>query len=50
MTMKKIAIKAVKKIKPASVKSVRPKAAGKDINTDALEAPHVIKPHHYRYK
>jgi hypothetical protein len=47
MTMKKIAIKAAKKIKPAPLKSVKPKAAGKDISTDALDAPHLAGMRHH---
>ncbi len=45
--MKKIAIKSQKPVKPAAAKKPA-KAAEK--NTDALEAPHKLKPHHYRYK
>jgi len=45
--MKKIAIKSLKSVKPVAAKPVK-KAAEK--NTDALEAPHKLKPHHYRYK
>jgi len=45
--MKKIAIKAPKPVKPVGAKPAK-KAAEK--NTDALEAPHKLKPHHYRYK
>jgi hypothetical protein len=45
--MKKIAIKSLKAFKPAPAKPAK-KAAEK--NTDALEAPHKLKPHHYRYK
>jgi len=49
--MKTMSMK-VKKAAPKTVKAVKvkPVKAGKDVNTDALEAPHVIKPHHYRYK
>jgi hypothetical protein len=50
MTMTKIAIKVVKKVKAVPGKSAKVKAAGKDVNTDALEALHTIKSHHYRYK
>jgi hypothetical protein len=47
--MKKIAIKTVKAVKPvAAKKAVKKGASEKTI--DALEAPHKIKPHHYRYK
>jgi hypothetical protein len=46
--MKKIAIKSVKAIKPVAAKPVKKAAAEK--NTEALEAPHKLKPHHYRYK
>ena len=45
--MKKIAIKAPKAVKPAAKK---PAKAAVEKNTDALEAPHKLKPHHYRYK
>lgn len=45
--MKKIAIKSLKPGKPVMVKPAK-KAAEKSI--DALEAPHKLKPHHYRYK
>lgn len=47
--MKKIAIKAVKAVKPALAKKAVKKAASEK-SIDALEAPHKIKPHHYRYK
>ena len=46
--MKKIAIKTVKAVKPVVAKKAVKKAAEKNI--DALEAPHKLKPHHYRYK
>lgn len=43
--MKKIAIKSLKSVKPA-------KAVKKTVekNIEALEAPHKLKPHYYRYK
>lgn len=47
--MKKIAVKAVKAIKPVAAKKVVKRAASEK-SIDALEAPHKIKPHHYRYK
>lgn len=43
-------MKKITKAKKAAPKIVKAVKAGKDMNTDALEAPHVIKPHHYRYK
>jgi hypothetical protein len=47
--MKKIAVKSVKAVKP-----IMPKMAAKKVvsekSTDALEAPHKLKPHTYRYK
>ncbi len=47
--MKTIAIKSVKAVKPvAAKKAVKKVASEKTI--DALEAPHKLKPHHYRYK
>lgn len=45
--MKKIAIKSLKPVKPLTMKPAK-KTAEKTI--DALEAPHKVKPHHYRYK
>ena len=45
--MKKITIKAPKAVKPVAKK---PAKAAVEKNTDALEAPHKLKPHHYRYK
>jgi hypothetical protein len=47
--MKKIAIKAVKAVKSAMPKKAVKKAVAEK-DTDALEAPHKLKPHHYRYK
>jgi len=46
--MKKIAIKFLKAIKPVAAK--KPAKVAVEKNTDALEAPHKLKPHHYRYK
>ena len=45
--MKKIAIKSLKSVKPVMMKPAK-KTAEKSIG--ALEAPHKLKPHHYRYK
>jgi hypothetical protein len=45
--MKKIAIKSLKTVKPVTAKPVK-KTVEKNI--EALEAPHKLKPHHYRYK
>jgi len=45
--MKKIAIKSLKAVK--SMPAKKP-AKSAEKNTDALEAPHKLKPHHYRYK
>lgn len=45
--MKKIAIKSLKAVRPMPAKKSA-KAAEK--NVDALEAPHKLRPHHYRYK
>lgn len=47
--MKKIAVKAVKAVKPFAAKKAVKKAASEK-SVDALEAPHKLKPHHYRYK
>ncbi|MEO8896013.1 MAG: hypothetical protein ABI450_09045 [Rhizomicrobium sp.] len=47
--MKKIAIKSVKAVKPALAKKPVKKGASEK-SIDALEAPHKLKPHHYRYK
>ena len=47
--MKKIAVKAVKAVKPVAAKKAMKKATSEK-TIDALEAPHKIKPHHYRYK
>ncbi len=47
--MKKIAIKPVKAVKPVAAKKAMKKAASEK-SIDALEAPHKLKPHHYRYK
>lgn len=46
--MKKIAIKSLKAVKPVAVKPAKKAAAEKSI--EALEAPHKLKPHNYRYK
>ncbi len=46
--MKKIAIKSLKAAKPMAAK--KPAKAVAEKNSDALEAPHKLKPHHYRYK
>ncbi|MBS0280957.1 MAG: hypothetical protein JSR25_07335 [Proteobacteria bacterium] len=45
--MKKIAIKSLKPVKPVAAKPAK-KAVEKNI--ESLEAPHKLKPHHYRYK
>ena len=47
--MKKIAVKAVKAVKPVVAKKTVKKAAAEK-SIDALEAPHKLRPHHYRYK